>query len=158
MLWFEIKDKKQYVNETFKSGIELFFNKKIDSGLKKSCKRFIKWLKTKYYFPILVEIHFKTTDRVEAENGEKLYGLFFGPYDKEYQSYIRIATGEYKDDCANKGRDNARVYILHTIAHELSHYFQWIQYGWKDKKKDEKEASECADYIIDCYKSRYKYP
>ena len=54
-----------------------------------------------------------------------------------------------------RGRDNALAALLVTFAHELTHYFQWINGRTLDDDAREKEALRCAgrvlaDYAEDC--------
>ena len=84
-------------------------------------------------------------------DGEMVYGTFFQPYNKTYEPYIRVATGSYTDNSITLGRDDALALILETIAHELTHYFQWINDIGLTEIGYERQASSYADYILDEY-------
>ena len=60
-------------------------------------------------------------------DGDKVYGTFWSMYDDyNIEPHIRVAAGDYMDLCHKWGKDSALTAILSTIAHELTHYFQWI--------------------------------
>lgn len=85
-------------------------------------------------------------------DGEKVYGTFWS-IDDDYTvyPYIRIAAGDYKELCSKRGKDNALTAILLTIAHELTHYFQWINGIQLTPMGEERQAAKYAGYILDEY-------
>lgn len=64
--------------------------------------------------------------------------------------FIWIATG--KD-----GRKTRKEYyiedVLHLVAHELTHYFQWYfnQFDNRSNRSLEIEANRWANYLVDLY-------
>ncbi|MFS0605303.1 hypothetical protein [Peribacillus frigoritolerans] len=50
--------------------------------------------------------------------------LFFAPYDKTVEPYIRIATGDYEESVSERGKNDALWAILSSMAHEIIHYQQ----------------------------------
>jgi len=52
---------------------------------------------------------------------------FFAPWSRRVEPYIRIATGDYPQLKAKLGRDEALASFLHSLAHELVHYRQWLE-------------------------------
>ena len=56
------------------------------------------------------------------------------------------------------GRDDALALILETIAHELTHYFQWINDIRLTEIGYERQAASYADYILDEYASVVDHP
>lgn len=91
-------------------------------------------------------------------DGEMVYGTFFQPYNKIYEPYIRVATGSYTDNSIALGRDDALALILETIAHELTHYFQWINDIKLTEIGYERQASSYANYILDEYANVVDHP
>lgn len=57
--------------------------------------------------------------------------LFFGPYDIYVEPYIRVAVGDYKELLKTEQKDDVLAGYLCSIAHELTHYFQWINKNLK---------------------------
>ena len=99
-----------------------------------------------------------------------MFGDFFGPIDLHEEPYIRIAVGDYEDLLRERfhgdiqeGKDNALAAILCSIAHELSHYFQWIkdQEAWcelEDHTKYERQAAYYAREIVRDYADVVDHP
>ncbi|WP_256256289.1 hypothetical protein [Paenibacillus sp. BC26] len=85
---------------------------------------------------------------------ELVSATFFAPYDKNEEPYIRVATGDYLELVNDRGQDNALVAILGSVAHELGHYYQWLD----DKELDEEIADEYRDEIIEEYESTRDHP
>ena len=71
-------------------------------------------------------------------DGEMVSATFFGPYDN--------------------GRDNAVFAILYSVAHELTHYFQWVNGLELTAIGEERQAAYYADIIIDEYMDVYDHP
>ncbi|WP_218163157.1 hypothetical protein [Paenibacillus sp. BC26] len=85
---------------------------------------------------------------------ELVSATFFAPYDKYEEPYIRIATGDYLELVDGRGQDNALASILGSIAHELGHYYQWLD----DQELDEIGADKCREGIIEEYESTREHP
>ena len=48
--------------------------------------------------------------------------------------------------------------ILHSVAHELTHYFQWVNGLELTAIGEERQAAYYADIIIDEYMDVYYHP
>ena len=157
-IWTLDNWEKIYGDLCIKKGIRLHFEKGIDCEVKRAILEFINWLRTEYYFPVRVNIYFKCAFRIKALDGELVSATFFGPFDKMVNPYIRIATGDYQELLKNKGKDNALGAYLYTIAHELTHYFQWINDLKLTEKGEERQATVYSNYILDEYKEIREHP
>lgn len=157
-LW-ECKEWSLYINTHCRKGIRLRFDADVNAEVKRSCKEYIKWLRTQYEFPMRVPIYFREKDTVVTLKGENVSAIFFGPYDKDMEPYIKIAVGDYPELLKKYGKDDALAMILCSITHELSHYFQWIknEYGI-DEKKEERQARYYAREIILDYAETRDHP
>lgn len=91
-------------------------------------------------------------------DGEMVSATFFGPYDKMEEPYIRVSTGDFGEIKARNGRDNAVFAVLHSVAHELTHYFQWVNGLELTAIGEERQAAHYADIIIDEYMDVYDHP
>jgi hypothetical protein len=69
---------------------------------------------------------------------------FFAPFDKCVEPYIRVATGDYLELLEKNGQDNALAAFLGSIAHEMGHYYQWID----DLELDEEGAENNREYML----------
>ena len=91
--WSKINE-FSYVHRT---GLRLRFENQINFEIKRSCTEFCKWLRKQYYFPIRVPIYFKKSEFIISESGEKFSAIFFEPFDRHNEPYIRIATGYFNE-------------------------------------------------------------
>jgi len=90
---------------------------------------FARWLRLEYEFPIRVPVYLFPEDHIVTLHGERGSASFFAPFDRSVEPYIRIATGDYLALRKECGRDNALAAFLHSLAHEITHYQQWISTG-----------------------------
>lgn len=100
----------------------------------------------------------KESYQIKAKNGELVSATFFGPFDKMTEPYIRVATGDYEEMLIQKGKDDALAAILGSIAHELTHYFQWINDIQLTEIGEERQAKAYAGFILDEYKETREHP
>ncbi|GAB6255789.1 hypothetical protein [Peribacillus frigoritolerans] len=110
-----------------RQGLRIRCEQGVYPEVRRACLEFAKWLRIEFEFPIRVVVYLKKDYQIKSRFDKELVsGTFFGPFDKSEEPYIRIATGDYLELLAENGRDNALAAILGTIAHELGHYYQWI--------------------------------
>ncbi|EKD26013.1 MAG: TPR-repeat-containing protein [uncultured bacterium] len=122
--------------------------------VKDACIRYAKWLRKHYVFFIRVPIYLKPTKYIKSINGELVSASFFAPYNKTVEPYIRVAVGHYCEDRKKKGRYKALAIILHSISHELVHYFQW---GEKFEST-ERNVSRKASIMVNQYLEMVENP
>jgi hypothetical protein len=112
---------------------------------------FAKWLRQEYEFPMRIPVYVKAAAQIRAMDGDMVYGTFFGPYSMSVEPYARIATGYYLELCEESDQDNALAEILISIAHELTHYFQWLNQLDLTLIGEERQAKRYAYLIVDDY-------
>lgn len=152
---------KKYINvdeNGHRFGLRLRFDKGVDTEVKRACKEFAKWLRIEYVFPKRVVVYIKSSCQIKALDGELVSGTFFGPYDYCHEPYIRIATGDYSELLNELGKDNALAAILYSLAHELTHYFQWINHLSLTEIGEERQAKFYSKYIIREYSETKEHP
>lgn len=159
-IWTIEKWRKYYNKDNIpiRNGLRLKFDRNIDPEIKRSCKEFCKWLRREYFFPQRIVIYFKSSYKVKALDGEMVYGTCFLPKYKNDEPYAKIAVGDYHKILKKRGKDNALAFILNTIAHELTHYFQWINDIELTEIGIERQATMYAGYIIDEYAETREHP
>ena len=87
-------------------------------------------------------------------DGDKVYGTFWSMYDDyNIEPHIRVAAGDYMDLCHKWGKDSALTALLSTIAHELTHYFQWINALKLTPIGQEREINALSQKILDYVKN-----
>jgi hypothetical protein len=102
---------------------------KCDTEIRGAIIRFARWLRVQYEFPIRVPVYLYLTDHIITMHGEKVCASFFAPWSRKVEPYIRLATGDYRQLKKERGRDNALAALLHSFAHEVVHYQQWVATG-----------------------------
>lgn len=141
-----------------RSGIRLRFDNHVDAEVRRACKEFLNWLRKQYYFPIRVPVYIKSSYSIKAMDGDLVSATFFEPYDYNVEPYIRVSTGNYAFAENAQERDNALASILHSIAHELTHYFQWINGVKLTERGYEQQATRYAHLILDEYAETREHP
>ncbi len=141
-----------------RTGLRLKFDAGISMELRIACKEFAAWLRHEYYFPLRVPVYIKKNTQLTTRDGEMAIGTFFEPNDFSVEPYIRIAAGDYDDLVKKRGRDNAIASILNSIAHELTHYFQWINGIALTEVGYERQAKMYAKYIVYEYSETRDHP
>jgi hypothetical protein len=153
--WIEYLD---YDNNHYRTGLRLKFEKGIDAEVRRACKEFCKWIRTEYYFPVRIPVYVKKSKYIKAMDGDFVNGTFFKPFNKIEEPYARIATGFYHEDLLKRGKDNSLASVLLTIAHELTHYFQWINNIQLTEIGEERQATRYARLILDEYAQTHEHP
>ena len=157
-LWDRTDWTEFYGNADVRRGLRVRYEHGIDTDLKESIKRFILWIRRNYYFPFRVVIYIKSSEIITAKDGDLVSGTCFLPYNRFEEPYIRVATGEYSKDLAIYGRDNSIAGVLGTIAHELTHYYQWINNLKKTDRGMEQQAYIYSKKIIRKYAETTEHP
>ncbi len=125
-LWL-CADWSEYVDTNRKSGLYLHFEKGVHSSFRKCMIDFAKWLRHFFEFPVAVNVYIKTAEFIYTQEGEPCSALIRQPYDKARNPYIKIATGDIVHLLGTMQEDDAFHFLRISLAHELSHYFQWIK-------------------------------
>mgnify|MGYP000136290213 FL=1 len=157
-IWIESRWEKTYSANKVRKGLRLISDQNVDSEVKRACKDFCKWLRSKYIFPIRIPVYLKSSPMIKAMDGDMVYGTFFEPDSHFVEPYVRIATGDYADMVRDQGKDNALAAILHSIAHELTHYFQWINAIALTESGYERQAKAYANKILEEYAQTREHP
>ena len=74
------------------------------------------------------------------------------------EPYMLLAAGNYNDLCKKRGKDDALAAILFVMAHELTHYFQWINSLKLTPIGQERQATKYAGYLLDEYAETRDHP
>ena len=158
-IWTMDNWKKNLLGNTHRrTGIRFRYDNTVDAEVKRACMQFAFWLRSEYVFPLRVLIYVKGAETIRTKDGENVVGCFFEPFSYSEEPYIRIATGDYKKLTSNFGKDNALATILASLAHELTHYYQWINNIQLTPIGRERQATRYAAYIIDEYSSTCEHP
>ena len=74
--------------------------------------RFARWLRANYEFPIRVPVYLSPHAYLMTRHGEVAFATSFGPFGRDTEPYIRIATGDYAVHIRRKRGGITR--LLHT--------------------------------------------
>ena len=141
-----------------RTGLRFRYDRDVHPEVKRACSQFAIWLRTQYYFPLRIIVYVKGTKLIRTKDGDRVVGSFFEPFSYADEPYIRIATGDYNELMSDLGNDNALASILFTLAHELTHYYQWINNIQLTPIGRERQATRYANYIIDEYSLTKEHP
>ncbi len=151
-------EKNLQENSSRRTGLRFRYEKSVEPEVKRACTQFAKWLRSEYFFPLRVVVYVKSGKTIRAKDGEDVVGTFFEPFSYSDEPYIRIATGDYDAMVRDIGKDNALAAILTTLAHELTHYFQWINGTELTDIGRERQAKRYSRYIVYEYSLVYEHP
>ena len=159
MIIWECKDWQTFLSSAeHRTGLRFRFEKNVDASVRKAILDFSHWMKQNYAFPLRVVVYVKHKERIKACDGESVCGTFFRPYTYGVEPYIRIATGDYSVLKKQIGRDNALASILVSLAHELTHYYQYINKTEQTLRGEEIQAGRTASIILDRYALTRDHP
>lgn len=131
-----------------RGGLRLRFENGVDQELREAYLRFAAWLRTVYEFPIRVPIYIKNCDFIVAVDKDLVAGTFFGPYDKSQEPYIKIAAGEFRKERKRREHRELAYDFCAVLAHELTHYFQWINNQSLTERGEEWQATFYGNRVV----------
>lgn len=146
------------LEQTTRKGLRFRFDNNVDQEVRRSCILFGHWLRSEFYFPIRVTVYFKSKLTIRAMDGEEVSAIFFEPFSKSDEPYIRIATGDYYELSEKWGKDNALGAILGSLGHELTHYFQWLNDVNSTDLNRERQADRYRQKILNMYSQIQEHP
>lgn len=119
------KTKEKYKN--IESGIVFIYDNNINKDIKRAFANFEKWLSKNLYFPVKLYIYIRNTKHVQTTKGESVVGRLFAPGDAGHErAFAEIAVGDYKELLNKEKKTVLLAEMMDPIAHEIVHYFQWI--------------------------------
>lgn len=135
-----------------RSGLRVRCEQGVNPKVRQSCLDFAKWLRLYLEFPIRVVVYLKRAYQIKTQDGKEMVSAtFLGPYSKDEEPYIKVATGDFQELVSERGEDNAILAILNSIAHEIIHYRQWLENPDFDEEKAETEAEHESTKLVDEY-------
>ena len=157
-IWITERWQAYYKDGVHRKGLRVICEPNVNPEVNRACKEFVAWLRKQYLFPKRVRLYIKASIRIKSIYGDRVCGTFFRPSDRDCEPYIRIATGDYEDLLKECGMDEALAAILWTIAHELTHYFQWLNDIQLTLIGEERQATIYANQILKDYAEIRDHP
>lgn len=157
-MWIDIEYKNLY-NDGGEKGIRLRFYKGVNDEVRKSCIDFCKWLRTLYWFPMRCNIYIFSHKNFKSAAGKKCTAKFKFFNDENecvvYNPIIWVATGSYENEIKKREKKYVLFDYLGSIAHELTHYYQWYFKEIDDENKTERSleymATRWKNYLLEEY-------
>lgn len=135
---------------TENTNVDLHFSKGVHPQLRKEIMLFLRWIRRQYAFPRKVNIQISDEMFVLTFlTGEQVSASIFIPDNEKFNVLIRVSTGDYLLTVQNDGYRVAVCSILGSIAHELTHYYQWVKDP--DCRFNEAQARAKAVRIVSKY-------
>ncbi len=141
-----------------RQGLRLRFERGVDCEVRRALLEFAAWLRTEFNFPVRLLVYVKSAEMIKCRDGDWAYGTCLCPNELSVEPYIRLATGDYGKLCEEFGKDNALATVLACMAHELTHYYQWLGNADEDEKLTERQAKYYASKIVDMYAQTREHP
>ena len=158
MIW-NCSDYNRFLQDKqLRRGIRLRFDPGVDPAVRQAILDFTSWVRQSYDFPLRLVVYVKAAERIKAKDGDMVFGTFFRPYDYPVEPYVRLATGDYSALEEARGRDNALAVILSSLAHEITHYYQYINKADLSLRGEEIQASRTASIILNLYAQTRDHP
>jgi hypothetical protein len=80
-------------------------------------------------FPVRVPVYLFPSTTIITQDGARVTASFFAPSARDVEPFIRMATGDYPELKRSLGRDDALAAYIMSLAHEVVHYYQWLENG-----------------------------
>ena len=155
IFWIDKKHRAYYKDSSKSSGIRVKFKayeNNFDDSTLEGIKKFVAFLRKKYYFPIRLNVLFCDTEAFRHHiDNHTYYGAFYSMDDEKRKIYPRISIASKVTE------KNTLEDILYTLAHEITHYYQWY-FLEEEKRTDrsiESEANKWSEYILNLYFNNY---
>ena len=145
-LWKKDKEQKS-------KGVYLHIDQDVSRRLRLSFMRFARWIRAQYTFPVKIDVYIKNVDFIISKTtGETGTANIFIPYQLSESPCIKIAVGDFFTLTQETDYFSATCAELCSLAHEITHYFQW-QNGYDMdslllKKERERQANRIARQIV----------
>lgn len=155
-MWIKIEESAFYT-DSLKKGLKSHYLK-IDPDLKKEIQCFVRWLRKNYWFPIEISCTFTNDNYLVGENNKKSCAIFIyqTTWDKKDTNdkilpKIKVATGKFKKQLKRHELSDVLFNQLFSIAHEITHYYQWYFYQFESRtdRSLEIEANRWGGYIVE---------
>lgn len=142
-----------------RQGLRIRNDAGVDPEIKAAVIAFSKWIRQNYDFPVRIVVYIKNKKYIKAMDGELVSATCFLPYSKSVEPYARVSVGDYEMVKEKRGRDNALAGILTSVAHELTHYFRWIDDSeYDDIKREERKGCRLARKIVNDSATTREHP
>lgn len=150
-IWIN-KDCKAHYTDSKKQGLRLIFHRNIPDDYVDEIKKYIKYLRNLYFFPIRCKVHFCYQESfLSKDRKHNVYGLFL--HDENDKEFPEIFVPVLEN-----GKLSELEYIIFNLNLLITYYFQW--YFYQDKERSNRsleiEATKYAKYLTWDYLKKAK--
>ena len=157
-IWKSTKWKDYYIEKGYRHGIKVDYDSNVDQDVKNAIKQMISWLRKEYTFPVRIRLYIKGSDLVKCRDGALASDVFFWPYCRDEEPYIKFAVGDYDKLLHKLGRDDALATILKALLRNFTHYFQWLNDIKLTPIGEQRQATKYARIRLDEYAQTRDHP
>ena len=157
-IWKSDKWRMFYADKTYRSGIRMIYDKDVNPEVKRAINNMLSWLRNNFVFPVRLRVYVKKDLRIKSSDGDMVPDLFFWPYNRLDEPYIKLATGDYQHLLKRLGKDDALATILSALLRELTHYFQWLNDIRLTLLGEQRQATWYARMRLDEYSETRECP
>lgn len=133
-----------------RDGLRIRIHPQVHPFLRREVHTFVRWLRANYPFPIRVNVYIPNTKKIRANDGDLCYGRCFVPYDPDDSITIDVAGG-YDYDGDFRALQNYTWGTIFMLAHELGHYYQYLNRVSLTPRGIEWQATYYAHRVQEAY-------
>ncbi|MBR3297674.1 MAG: hypothetical protein IKI64_00565 [Clostridia bacterium] len=146
-LWQTYERENRPLDES--RGISLHFEKGVDPDVKALFMSFARWLRKTFVFPVHLNVYLLERETVLLRSGREAYGSFIWFENRPPRIRIPVRIGCAGDFAHEKYALMEEA--LGSFVHELTHYFQWLEYDDQSDAASEGQANYYRFRLIDRY-------
>ena len=157
-IWKSNKWQAYYGENELRCGIKVNYDKNVNADVKKAINEMVSWLRKEYIFPVRVRVYIKENVLVRCLDGTFAPDVFFWPYSRDIEPYIKFAVGDYDKLLHKLGRDDALATVLKALLRNFTHYFQWLNDIKLTPIGEQRQATRYARIRLDEYAQTRDHP
>lgn len=138
-------------NEHIRIGLRMHYDRHINNFLKCILVHYVNWIRKNYQFPIRINVYIKNRSQIKALDSSSVSATFFGPFDRLQEPYIKVAVGDFNDWIKETDLFQAVCSVLSSLAHEFTHYYQWVNNFNLTEVQEERQANYFSRKIVYLY-------
>lgn len=128
--------------------IILRFEPGVEPEFRALCRRFVRWLRKKYAFPVSVRVYVKDCEQVRLLSGRMAYGSFRW-FEGDRLPCIRLPARIEERLRAEYSDMDIYYSVLSSLVHELTHYLQWVEVLEQSDAVSERQANHYRFRLIE---------
>ncbi len=132
------------------SGLRVRYDRGLHPFIRRELKIFCRWLRWYYHFPAPVQVYICHAEHIRARDGQPCSGTCFQENRPGAVICIHIAAGA-SADLTDQALKNRLWGCIFTLAHELTHYYQYLSDSYQTTRGMECQATRQANRLQALY-------